>query len=35
MPRITPFPWFDHRADRAMAFYPSVFEDSRAGQVAR
>jgi predicted 3-demethylubiquinone-9 3-methyltransferase (glyoxalase superfamily) len=35
MPAITPFLWFDHQADEAMAFYTSIFDDSRIGHVER
>jgi predicted 3-demethylubiquinone-9 3-methyltransferase (glyoxalase superfamily) len=35
MPTITPCLWFDHQADEAMAFYTSIFEDSRIGHVER
>jgi predicted 3-demethylubiquinone-9 3-methyltransferase (glyoxalase superfamily) len=35
MPQITPFLWFDHQADQAMAFYTSVFDESRIGHVER
>jgi len=35
MPQITPYLWFDHQADEAMAFYTSIFDDSRIGHVER
>ena len=35
MPKITPFLWFDDQAEEAVAFYLSVFPDSRILQVAR
>lgn len=35
MTQITPFLWFDHQADEAMAFYASVFPDSSIGHVER
>lgn len=35
MPQITPFLWFDHQADDAMAFYTSTFPDSRIQHVER
>ena len=33
--QITPYLWFDHRAEEAMAFYTSIFDDSRIGHVER
>ena len=33
--RITPFLWFDHQAEEAVAFYTSVFKDSRVDAVIR
>ena len=33
--RITPFLWFDDKAEEAATFYASIFEDSRLGRVAR
>jgi len=35
MPTITPFLWFDHHAEEAMAFYVSLFDDSRVLHVER
>jgi predicted 3-demethylubiquinone-9 3-methyltransferase (glyoxalase superfamily) len=35
MPKITPFLWFDDQAEEAVAFYLSVFPNSRILQVAR
>ena len=35
MSEITPFLWFDHQCDEAMAFYTSVFDDSRIRHVER
>ncbi len=32
---ITPFLWFDHRAEEAAAFYTSIFPNSSIGKVAR
>ena len=29
MPTITPFLWFDTQAQEAMAFYTSIFKDSK------
>ena len=33
--RITPFLWFDDQAEEAVAFYTSVFPNSRVGAIAR
>ncbi len=33
--RITPFLWFDTKAEEAGSFYVSIFEDSRLGAVTR
>jgi len=33
--RITPFLWFDMNAEEAVAFYTSIFKDSRVGAVSR
>ncbi|WP_430390972.1 VOC family protein [Dyella sp. 20L07] len=33
--RITPFLWFDHQAEEAVAFYVSVFEHSRVLATTR
>ena len=35
MPKITPFLWFDGRAEEAMSFYTSVFKNSKVGRVSR
>lgn len=35
MQKITPFLWFDGRAEEAMNFYTSVFKDSKAGKIRR
>jgi len=35
MQKITPFLWFDGKAEEAMRFYTSVFEDSKVGTVTR
>src|SRR5712671_3568482 len=35
MPTITPFLWFDDRAEEAMNFYTSIFKDSKVGSVTR
>ena len=35
MPTITPFLWFDTRAEEAMNFYASIFERSRVISVNR
>jgi predicted 3-demethylubiquinone-9 3-methyltransferase (glyoxalase superfamily) len=35
MQKITPFLWFDGRAEEAMKFYTSVFKNSKVGSVAR
>ncbi|HMA47711.1 MAG TPA: VOC family protein, partial [Frankiaceae bacterium] len=35
MQKITPFLWFDGKAEEAMRFYTSVFPDSKAGMVTR
>jgi predicted 3-demethylubiquinone-9 3-methyltransferase (glyoxalase superfamily) len=33
--KITPFLWFDGRAEEAMNFYCSIFKNSKAGTVTR
>ncbi|MBV8810241.1 MAG: VOC family protein [Acidobacteriaceae bacterium] len=33
--KITPFLWFDHQAEEAVAFYTSIFENSRVKAVTR
>ena len=35
MQSITPFLWFDDKAEEAMNFYVSVFKNSKAGSVTR
>jgi len=35
MQRITPFLWFDGKAEEAMNFYVSIFKNSKIGSVAR
>ena len=35
MGKITPFLWFDDRAEQAMNFYVSVFKNSKIGSVSR
>src|SRR5262245_57145450 len=35
MPTITPFLWFDTRAEEAMNFYTSIFERSKVLSVSR
>ena len=35
MPKITPFLWFDGRAEEAMNFYASVFKSAKIGNVSR
>lgn len=35
MQRITPFLWFDDRAEEAAGFYTSIFKNSKIGKVAR
>ena len=33
--RITPFLWFDTRAEEAANYYASIFDDSRVGTITR
>ena len=33
--KITPFLWFDDRAEEAAKFYISIFKNSRLGNIAR
>jgi predicted 3-demethylubiquinone-9 3-methyltransferase (glyoxalase superfamily) len=33
--KITPFLWFDGKAEEAMNFYTSIFKNSRIGKVSR
>jgi predicted 3-demethylubiquinone-9 3-methyltransferase (glyoxalase superfamily) len=35
MPKITPFLWFDDKAEEAMNFYTSIFKNSKTGSVTR
>ena len=35
MQKITPFLWFDTRAEEAARFYVSVFKNSKIGQISR
>lgn len=35
MQKITPFLWFNGKAEEAMNFYVSVFQDAKAGTVVR
>jgi predicted 3-demethylubiquinone-9 3-methyltransferase (glyoxalase superfamily) len=35
MQKITPFLWFDDRAEEAMSFYVSIFKNSKVGTVTR
>ena len=35
MHKITPFLWFDDKAEEAMNFYVSIFKNSRVGSVTR
>ena len=35
MQRITPFLWFDDKAEEAVDFYTSIFKNSKIGNVAR
>jgi predicted 3-demethylubiquinone-9 3-methyltransferase (glyoxalase superfamily) len=35
MQKITPFLWFDGKAEEAMNFYVSIFKNSRTGSVSR
>lgn len=35
MHRITPFLWFDDKAEEAMGFYTSIFKSSKVGRVSR
>lgn len=35
MQKITPFLWFDGKAEEAMNFYVSIFKNSKAGKVSR
>jgi predicted 3-demethylubiquinone-9 3-methyltransferase (glyoxalase superfamily) len=35
MQKITPFLWFDDKAEEAMNFYTSIFKNSKIGSVSR
>jgi predicted 3-demethylubiquinone-9 3-methyltransferase (glyoxalase superfamily) len=35
MQKITPFLWFDGKAEEAMHFYTSIFKNSKVGNVSR
>ncbi len=35
MQKITPFLWFDGKADEAVNFYTSIFKNSKKGNIAR
>lgn len=35
MQKITPFLWFDGKAEEAMNFYVGIFKNSKVGQVSR
>ena len=35
MQKITPFLWFDGKAEEAMNFYVSIFKNSKTGHIAR
>jgi len=35
MQKITPYLWFDDRAEEAMLFYTSIFKNSKIGEVSR
>ena len=35
MQKITPFLWFDEKAEEAAAFYTAIFNNSKIGNVAR
>lgn len=35
MQKITPFLWFDDKAEEAMNFYVSVFKNSKRGRISR
>ena len=35
MQKITPFLWFDNRAEEAMNFYTSIFKNSKVGNITR
>lgn len=35
MQKITPFLWFDDKAEEAMNFYVSIFKNSKCGRISR
>jgi len=35
MQKITPFLWFDGKAEEAVRFYTSIFKDSKVGSITR
>ena len=35
MQKITPFLWFDDKAEEAAKFYTSIFKNSKIGNIAR
>lgn len=35
MQKITPFLWFEDKAEEAAEFYVSIFKNSRIGKIAR
>jgi len=35
MPKITPFLWFDGKAEEAAKFYTSIFKNSTIGRISR
>ncbi len=35
MQKITPFLWFDNKAEEAVRFYTSIFKNSKIGTIAR
>jgi predicted 3-demethylubiquinone-9 3-methyltransferase (glyoxalase superfamily) len=35
MQKITPFLWFDDKAEQAATFYTSIFKNSKIGKIAR
>ena len=35
MQKITPFLWFDDKAEAAASFYTSIFKNSKIGNIAR
>jgi predicted 3-demethylubiquinone-9 3-methyltransferase (glyoxalase superfamily) len=35
MPKITPFLWFDGKAEEATKFYTSIFKNSKIGKITR